>query len=563
MATPFEKSLRERMQAVRDLAATHGGIEQIPEDDLGQLDYIRFEDNGVIRVLPAEKLAELSLASHVKNLEPVSTEKPPFTQLAFTVESRNGYGTTMQPDVISEQLEDRLTPFYHDTELYDVYVHWLPKDDPINQVLSDLEDQFTAGYIIDEDGNYSDALLEAPYEALRLLDEKIRQGTSGIFTILKENFGGNISNKNAENIWQDLEKLKSQVTDHAEIEQLFEEKLPQMRLLPYKGYRRNAAPEYYSDFNKYIKIFAQLLASKGFSNVATQLGASQSLADARLIVSEALRANEVSQQFKTDDKAFIKRRASLTDEAEIYQNNIDRSLLKKEFKQKMQALRGVNGILNMPALFADTFSRKISDLQKNFVSTESDPSITITLDATHDYEKDQNPGEISGDCTEGKPLPFNQNVGLHNVKVYVKGEHRGNIYLLHTTDSSSNAKAWHLDAIQIPSAVIDWDSFVPHFVSQLSQSAKENDVSMITINTDSQFISNYDYISDAFLKYTGHQFVRFDMEKFESVYAPSPTGKKAPHTSVRFPEYRQSDDVSKFQGEDDRQIILWQADSSA
>ncbi len=124
---------------------------------------------------------------------------------------------------------------------------------------------------------------------------------------------------------------------------------------------------------------------------------------------------------------------------------------------------------------------------------------TIILDGNPDIELDANPGLVSGDCTNGKPLPFWKMNGLSNIKVYANAwQHIGNIYLIETL--AHWQKIWHIDAIQIPKNY-NWDDATPELVQNLWKSAQKKWISKIVTSSQSSHISNYDYIVDAVKKY--------------------------------------------------------------
>jgi hypothetical protein len=123
------------------------------------------------------------------------------------------------------------------------------------------------------------------------------------------------------------------------------------------------------------------------------------------------------------------------------------------------------------------------------------------FDATINPELDKDPGQISGDCTTGKPLPFSDpSIPVYNVKVFEnETKHIGNIYLLATT-TKDGEPVWHLDAVQIP-ALLNWAVAVKQLVEGLGHAAKLKGIKYITINNESEIISNYDYIGNAFMAF--------------------------------------------------------------
>jgi len=177
-------------------------------------------------------------------------------------------------------------------------------------------------------------------------------------------------------------------------------------------------------------------------------------------------------------------------------------MLSSQLKESEQILAGVIEYYSMPNITATLFDRGIEEFQKKLVrGSKENTEEVFTLDGTPNDELDRNPGKMSGDCTDGLPLPFGDpNIPLFNIKVFKgEGNHMGNIYLLETQDEEKR-QVWHLDAIQVPASV-DWDKFIKTFFDALFAEAEKKGVAGITVNDESHHISNYDYISKAVLDY--------------------------------------------------------------
>jgi hypothetical protein len=150
-----------------------------------------------------------------------------------------------------------------------------------------------------------------------------------------------------------------------------------------------------------------------------------------------------------------------------------------------------------PKLAALNLNRLFDDLQSVLLTSTTEEN-TYTFDSGIDETLDADPGVVSGDCTEGNPLPFlDPYNGLYNVKVFCEGSHVGNIYLLQVNGKNGEPLVWHLDAIQIPK-YIDWSKAAPAILGTFKEQAKDRGVKRITINGQDVHISNYDYISEAF-----------------------------------------------------------------
>ncbi|MDD5357490.1 MAG: hypothetical protein PHS53_05110 [Candidatus Pacebacteria bacterium] len=176
--------------------------------------------------------------------------------------------------------------------------------------------------------------------------------------------------------------------------------------------------------------------------------------------------------------------------------------LREEREHKLKFISGIMEYYHMPkhaARFIDLVVKDVQDSLKRGAKNEE--RVVLTLLGKPDKEMDRDPGKISGDCTAGKPLPFNNpKLLLYNVKVLREKDHIGNIYLLETTFAKTKARVWHLDAIQIPLSV-NWRDTIQSLFEELKKSAREKNIEAITVNQQAEKISNYDYIQKAVLRY--------------------------------------------------------------
>ena len=172
--------------------------------------------------------------------------------------------------------------------------------------------------------------------------------------------------------------------------------------------------------------------------------------------------------------------------------------IKAHQKHNKKIINGAIEFLTPENSFINWASKEFKEIDK-LISHKKDYSEILTLSGVFDKEADADPGKISGDCTQGKPLPF-YDPNLHNVKVYLGKKHLGNIYLFETTVMQSEEKVWHLDAIQIP-YYADWGKSIGNLVESLAGEARKNGIDKITVNKKNHDISNYDYISEAVIKY--------------------------------------------------------------
>ena len=176
---------------------------------------------------------------------------------------------------------------------------------------------------------------------------------------------------------------------------------------------------------------------------------------------------------------------------------------------------------SFPERLAAVASKGIKEAQDFLVTgkTEDIKESGFILDATPDPELDENPGKISGDCTAGKPLPFDDpDLMLYNTKVFEidTREHIGNMYVLVTTDEKSGCTVWHFEAIQIPKSRVVWKEAIGSIIQALAPEAIKQGVGLITVNNNVHAISNYDYIgegAEAYWKEIGPKITTIDIPR--------------------------------------------------
>ncbi len=194
-----------------------------------------------------------------------------------------------------------------------------------------------------------------------------------------------------------------------------------------------------------------------------------------------------------------------------------------------------------PEIMAEKLGRRIDEVLEFInvgIGTKEEREITYFLDASPHPVLDKNPGKISGDCTDGRPLPFRDpNIPVYNVKVFDHTDrHIGNIYLL-VTETTDGNKVWHLDAIQIPKKNLNWEESISRIIETISEKAREKGVNMITVNSEDNRISNYGYIEMAVETYWWEKGCR--------------------RTIVYIPEVKNRYSYSEFQGRGDA-LVLWE-----
>ncbi|MDO8728284.1 MAG: hypothetical protein Q7K26_00165 [bacterium] len=295
----------------------------------------------------------------------------------------------------------------------------------------------------------------------------------------------------------------------------------------------------YEDILKHL--FILFLEKKGIGDTADKFKNTTSIDDVRELLKNE--QNEIPVELRINEK---KLKDELRDATEIEAKqklNEQIKNIKEQIKYRKRILQGMYSFYTMPSLASEYFERNIKHLQDFLIRKNLGVEKTnFYLDARLNKILDADPGDISGDCTEGKPLPFNRpDIPIYNVKVFsYKREHIGNAYLLITKEekevSGKNRKTWHFDAIQIPST-IDWDSGIANFISGLAIEAEKKEIDLITVNTAKEHISNYDYIQNA-------------VENFWKKH-----GRKK--TKVSIPKVIDTEKYSEFQG-DGNALVLWE-----
>lgn len=225
---------------------------------------------------------------------------------------------------------------------------------------------------------------------------------------------------------------------------------------------------------------------------------------------------------------------------------------KNHYKKLMMGLDEFFSCHEMAAIF---FHRKIKEV-RDFLTGKAreKESLNFYLNAAPDLKYDKDPGKTSGDCTEGRPLPFSEKgMLLYNVKVFRdkrersnEKEHVGNIYLFVTKEAVTGAPVWHLDAIQVPLSSIDVDSFLEETIEKMAEAANKKGIDYISVNKDAALISNHDYIREAVIK-----FIEEKNFEYKEIFIEMPSEKQR--------ELFSSKDFSNLQGwgED---MVLWKRD---
>ncbi len=214
---------------------------------------------------------------------------------------------------------------------------------------------------------------------------------------------------------------------------------------------------------------------------------------------------EILGKYHIDKRELLieKERLSITDQKSKGLHSKKIKFLKEKYKQEQNLIDGIKDFYNISELLAKSIGSKLKKIAKSLKKQAAiNKIVKFYLDGTPDEKLDADPGAVSGDCTEDKPIPFNITKELaYNIKVRISEQvHVGNIYLWQTNEAESGKKLWHLDAIQIP-YYTNWKMFIENLFSSLTEQAKKKNINGISFNTKNELISNYDYIYTAVMAY--------------------------------------------------------------
>jgi len=247
--------------------------------------------------------------------------------------------------------------------------------------------------------------------------------------------------------------------------------------------------------------FGRLLNSQSLTDLAQELERTQSTSEAAAILTTKL-DESLNSLVEEEKKLRANIKTVYIEEKKTISGRL--KAIKEEKEKKRAIVDGMIQYFTLPELTAEIINRKIKRLQDFLVHGKGvEAEIDLYLNGQPNPELDRDPGEISGDCTAGLPLPFaDPKIPVYNVKVLSEHkEHIGNIYLLVTSTTEEKRPIWHLEAIQIPQEQIEWGQAIPQIIEYIGAEAKKKDVAMITTNSDSPKISNYDYIAKAVQAY--------------------------------------------------------------
>jgi len=522
----------QRMEALDGLMKQYGGSGRIPDEDLTKIGYVRQRsEDGLVRFLFAERVEDLAKREVKGPFERISLELPTADQ-SFRFIPRS------QQVALSEKLKAAEWAFYPNWDGGRAVSGWDEGGTP--EVPDPPQAQNMRLFFVDylgfidkqHKGKLSKkAITELFAKPLPVrVDEDAISDTHFGHQIFLRDFrddDGSIGTLKSRDMYDELTRLEGFFGDVPELTRIFEQRLSEPVTNSDKSEVNQTEQEYLgslgiSNFSDFVRrTFPGYLESIGLSQMADQIAKTPELSS----VSSELKNLDGADPYLQEEKrlrALIKA-GSIEEKKELSGKLKEVDAVRKK---RLQVKKGVEEYFDSPQVTSDISQMRVKEVKEYLVSGKVHPgdTATYTLDATPNPELDKNPGKVSGDCTEGRPLPFNRpEIPVYNVKVFNPSKkHIGNIYLLetyeadeydeagkNTLDSSKN-NIWHLDAIQVPASGIEWDKAISVIIDGLARAGEAKGVRAITVNEggtedDDDFhnplISNYDYIQKAVLNH--------------------------------------------------------------
>lgn len=547
----------KRMQTVDDLTKKFGGSSKIPEEELSAVGYVRREmEGGVVRLMPFERMQELTQKDPDWE-KPLKTRERPFERIAVELPTAE-HSFRFIPETQKKLLTDRLMGVE-----YAFYPNWhdgTSITEPLDETDPRIHNLRTFSL------DFLEYIKEQGIDGRKIPDLEATSFLFGVLPVRKEwepddpnDFSykdfiskhteqdGSVSSAISRQIYDELNRLGGYFGDINELTRDFQNRLTRPLISDYKRPSQQLA-EYlevrglrtHADFIRYA--FPKYLEYIGLPESGAIVGKSTAL---HTIV-DTLQYMDTSDSSRTEEQELRKAlKTAIPEERNILSKQLKE--LDNTKKRRKQIKQGVVDYFSSPQVYVDVAKRKVKEAQDFFVTGKGDQkgNALFYLDATPNEKLDRDPGVVSGDCTAGKPLPFDRaDIPLYNVKVLAKGnEHIGNMYLLVTetssgdsnTSSSEKKKVWHFDAMQLPRSGINWKEGLNVILEALVQQAEAKGIDAITANSELHHISNYDYIANAVKTYWdnhGRQMI-----------------------DVTIPEVNEAD-YSSFQGTGNA-IVLW------
>lgn len=247
-----------------------------------------------------------------------------------------------------------------------------------------------------------------------------------------------------------------------------------------------------------LHLCREFLLSQGFIDVAAIIESCRTLVEMR----EKIKTTQ--KRDLPSGKLEIELRKTMRDQTPEEKRTQSSRLktIEEAVRKERKIVSGMGDFFLPDTLIVDFYRSRIKKIEKMLIaSTTEKSSVDFFLDGRPNDKLDRDPGEMSGDCTAGKPLPFKDpDIPVYNIKVYnAAHEHIGNIYLLVAQDIENHIY-WHLEAIQIPEG-IDWDASAEIFIDRIVEEAQKKNVQGITVNMGEAQISNYDFIEQSIRRF--------------------------------------------------------------
>lgn len=481
--------------SLEDLLKQYGKLSDIPDEFLDNLGYERVEGGRISKKSYIETIKERE-ANKQARIERKS-ERIPFEEITvLATETSLGRRLAIED---TNYIHDKIVfaGFSSDEVIADVYGEGAPLItliEEVTQVKLPHMDEETSN-IPELRKSLKDFLMDPIYNTVdgscdELNDEYIRIFDE-CWDLHKEEHLDykELTSAGAFELHSKLERLRGQFADPDKYHESFEELLMDEfeEESPYKN-----------RFEAGKLAVAEVLKKYGLHDQAEILQNAKNLVE----ITSTLKASVPYSRDEIKLREQI-RSASIKEKIEI-SGKLKELKNQREYQQRL--LGAVVSYYSAPEAIAKYVNSQIKKAQNRMIFESKDSADkvnTIYINALPDITLDADPGNISGDCTEGKPLPFDDpEIPLHNLKVFDKNrEHIGNIYLLETS-LGDETKVWHLEAIQIP-CTFDWKFFVKNLFKRLAEQATGKGISGITTNDSNEKISNYDYISRAVIEYAG------------------------------------------------------------
>lgn len=504
--TPQEPEFRsEKPLSIAELLKEYGQIDAIPENALEAAGFVRLAEGRVVRADYLPRLQEK--AERVK--------RPPFEvvelNLTRSVQGRRIYLEDCKR--LENELDELLPQRVWGSSL-EFSLAELPQSDAISslETLGTRIEQLPVWKGLVSNGQRRNLLLGLFDHRLEVLFEECHLQVEKHFNeamdqvraaVAMQQIGddGLLSSDQTLQLAQKIERLRGEYGDSDRYQAKFEAglALSPLAILDEDEELTPRMESFIAERPSYFalgkQLFSDVLRSVDLEGAASRLETAPTV-EAALGIIRAERC-DVSEEERSLRKHM--RTASLEEKQALSQQL-------KAFDQKRNVQRGVLRSLthyySMPEIVAQHAQRILKSMQSHLIRGADQSNVTYRLDARPDPVLDKDPGEVSGDCTIGSPLPFKEpTVPVFNVKVFESKRHVGNIYLLESYDlKDRERRVWHLDAIQIPDA-LDWKTAIESLFHSLLQQARDKGVSGLTVSTSAPQISNYDYISSAVLRY--------------------------------------------------------------